>query len=132
MSCTIFENAGVFDGINPDVTEPMYVRVDGNEITEISAQPIRADGADRIDCRKKTLMPGLIDNHVHIYLDSLRLNPPEPPVTYRAQYAQKFLRHILCAALQPSEMSLGVITEWQWRYAIDFLMALVFSTVAYV
>lgn len=95
MSTVVFENAHVFDGISPDVAGPMFVRVDGNEITEVASQPIRTQNAERIDCRGKTLMPGLIDNHVHIYIESLRLHPPEPPITYRAQYAQKFLRHIL-------------------------------------
>jgi imidazolonepropionase-like amidohydrolase len=95
MSCTVFENASVFDGISQEVTQPLFVLVDGNEIKEISARPFKLDGGDRIDCRGKTLMPGMIDNHVHIYLESLKLDPPEPPITYRAQYAQKFLRHIL-------------------------------------
>jgi imidazolonepropionase-like amidohydrolase len=95
MACTVFENATLFDGVNPETPEPSFVLVDGNEIKEVSNHPIQADRADRIDCRNKTLMPGLIDNHVHIYIDSLKVNPPEPPVTYRAQYAQKFLRHIL-------------------------------------
>ena len=95
MSCIVFENARVFDGVSPDAAELMFVRVDGNEITEISALPIKADSAERIDCRGKTLMPGMIDNHVHIYIESLKFAPPEPPITYRAQYAQTFLRHIL-------------------------------------
>jgi len=95
MSCTVFENANVFDGLDPEIKGPMSVLVDGNEIKEISSQPIKANVAERIDCRGKTLMPGMIDNHIHIYLESLKFNPPEPPITYRAQYAQKFLRHIL-------------------------------------
>ena len=92
---TVFENAAVFDGVTPKVANGMFVLVEGNEIKAVSAQPIEADGAERIDCRGKTLMPGLIDNHVHIYIEALNVNPPEPPITYRAQYAQKFLRHIL-------------------------------------
>jgi imidazolonepropionase-like amidohydrolase len=95
MPRIVFDSARVFNGVNPEVTDPMFVLVDGNEIKELSARPIKTDGAIRIDCRGKTLMPGLIDNHVHIYTESLRLGPPEPPITYRAHYAQKFLRHIL-------------------------------------
>lgn len=95
MPSIVFENANVFDGLSPDIKGPLSVRIDGNEIKEISERPIKADGADRIDCRGKTLMPGMIDNHIHIYIESLHLTPPEPPITYRAQYAQKFLRHIL-------------------------------------
>src|SRR5262245_47066137 len=95
MSCIVFENASVFDGVTANVTDPMFVRVEDNEIKEISARPIKSDEADRIDCRGKTLMPGLIDNHVHAYWESLQVNQPEPPMTYRAQYAQKYLRHTL-------------------------------------
>src|SRR5882762_5952687 len=95
MSGTVFENASVFDGLNPEASSPVFVLVEGNEIKEISARRIKADSAERLDCRGKTLMPGLIDNHVHIYIESFRLSPPEPPITYRAHYAQKFLRHIL-------------------------------------
>ncbi|MGH8209509.1 MAG: amidohydrolase family protein, partial [Steroidobacteraceae bacterium] len=94
-SHVLFENATVFDGVRPKVIEGTFVLVAGNEIKEVSAQPITAEGAERVDCRGKTLMPGLIDNHVHIYAESLNITPPEPPITYRAQYAQKFLRHIL-------------------------------------
>ena len=93
MSSIIFENVSVFDGINPEAWESMCVLVHGNEIKEVSATPLKVEGAESIDCRGQTLMPGMIDNHVHIYLESLNLNPPEPPITYRAQYAQKFLRH---------------------------------------
>jgi imidazolonepropionase-like amidohydrolase len=95
MACSVFENATLFDGVNSEAAEPFFVLVDGNEIKEISDRPIKTDTADRIDCRHKTLMPGLIDNHVHVYWESLQANTPEPPATYRAQYAQKFLRHIL-------------------------------------
>ncbi|MGH8314828.1 MAG: hypothetical protein ACRETU_06715, partial [Steroidobacterales bacterium] len=87
MSLTVFENASVFDGENPEVRDGVSVLVDAHLIREVSARPIRMDGAERIDCRGKVLMPGMIDNHVHIYLESLKVNPPEPPITYRAQYA---------------------------------------------
>ena len=85
MSRTIFENANVFDGVSPKITGPRHVLVEGRENNEVSEQPLRLDGAQRIDCRGKTLMPGLIDCHVHIYIESLKIGPPEPPVTYRAQ-----------------------------------------------
>lgn len=91
----VFENARLFDGVSPETVGPAFVMVEGNEIKQVSSQPIRSEGAQRIDCRGRTLMPGLIDGHVHIYWDSLQVTRPEPPITYRAQYAQKYLRYIL-------------------------------------
>lgn len=95
MDCVLFENATLFDGHSPETPDGMFVRVEGNRIKEVSDRPLHAAGADRIDCSGKTLMPGLIDNHVHIYGESLKLGPPEPPITYRAQYARQYLSHIL-------------------------------------
>jgi imidazolonepropionase-like amidohydrolase len=95
MSSTVFENARVFDGVHSQTQEGAFVWVEGNEIKEVATRAPRAEGAERIDCRGKTLMPGLIDNHVHIYTESLKLTPHEPPITYRAQYAQRFLRDAL-------------------------------------
>jgi imidazolonepropionase-like amidohydrolase len=94
-SRTLFENAAVFDGVTPKVATGMSVLVQGGEIKEVSPRGLKAEGAERIDCTGKIVMPGMIDNHVHIYIESLHINPPEPPITYRAQYAQKFLRHML-------------------------------------
>lgn len=94
MSRILFENATVFDGLTPQLREGMCVLVEGSEITRVAPDPIPAEGAERVDCRGKFLMPGLIDNHIHIYSDSIHVTP-ESPITYRAQYAQKFLRHIL-------------------------------------
>ncbi|HET8883458.1 MAG TPA: amidohydrolase family protein [Solimonas sp.] len=95
MDTILFENATLFDGVSADTPDGMFVLVEGQHIREVSERPIRNDRAQRIDCSGRTLMPGLIDNHVHIYGESLKVQPPEPPITYRAQYAQKFLRHIL-------------------------------------
>lgn len=95
MSLVLFEGVNLFDGVSPEVKGSMSVLVNGNSIAEVSAQPIKSAGAERVDGRGKTLMPGLIDNHVHIYIESLKIGPPDPPMTYKAQYAQKFMRHIL-------------------------------------
>lgn len=95
MPCTLFEHATLFDGATLEVIESAFVLVEGNVIKEVSDRAIKVEAAERVDCRGRTLMPGLIDNHVHIYIESLKIGPPEPPITYRAQYAQRFLRHSL-------------------------------------
>ncbi|MDR3494443.1 MAG: amidohydrolase family protein [Ancalomicrobiaceae bacterium] len=66
MQSYIFENARLLDGSVDDGEHDRFVRVAGNVIEEVSDRPIKDSNAYRIDLRGKTLMPGLIDCHVHI------------------------------------------------------------------
>jgi len=94
MTGILFENTSLFDGVSAETPDGMFVLVEGKHIAEVSDRPINAPVAERIDCSGQTLMPGLIDNHVHIYIDAARLEW-NPPITYRAHYAHKFLSYIL-------------------------------------
>lgn len=65
---TLFQNVRIFDGQS---AAPMNVLVRGNVIEKISAQPIPTDlrgDTKTIDGAGPTLMPGLIDNHVHLLM----------------------------------------------------------------
>lgn len=63
----LFRNARIFDGKSGRVTGPMDVLVEGNTIARMSAEAIVAPaGGTVVDAAGRTLMPGLIDNHVHL------------------------------------------------------------------
>lgn len=62
----LFTNVNIFDGKSDTLTEGMSVLVEGNLIKKIAKGNIEADGATVIDGGGRTLMPGLIDSHVHI------------------------------------------------------------------
>jgi imidazolonepropionase-like amidohydrolase len=66
MESYIFENARIVDSSVEDGLHDRFVRIAGNLIEEVSDKPIKDSNARRIDLRGKTLMPGLIDCHVHI------------------------------------------------------------------
>lgn len=68
----VFTNVRVFDGTSDRLSPPTDVLVRGNVIAAIGkdAEPSAAD-AVVIDGRGRTLMPGLIDNHVHMMFNSL-------------------------------------------------------------
>lgn len=68
----VFENVRVFDGKSATLTSPLHVLVEGNLIKKISATTIAVEnGVTRINGAGKTLMPGLIDVHVHLTFGAL-------------------------------------------------------------
>ena len=66
----IFENARLLDGTSPEGEHDRFVHVEGGLIREVSDRPIADGGARRIDLKGRTLMPGLIDCHVHVIANS--------------------------------------------------------------
>lgn len=70
----LFTNVNVFDGKSPALAKGMNVLVEGGMIKTIGAEAIDApEGATVIDGAGKTLMPGLIDAHVHIFMTASTL-----------------------------------------------------------
>ncbi len=63
---TLFTNVHVFDGRNAERIENASVLIEGNLIKTISTESIDAPGAQVIDGGGRTLMPGLIESHVHL------------------------------------------------------------------
>ncbi|SLN35858.1 hypothetical protein PSA7680_01698 [Pseudoruegeria aquimaris] len=63
---TLFTNVRVFDGRSDGLTGLTNVLVEGELIKEISPAADAAPDVPRIDGAGRTLMPGLIDNHVHL------------------------------------------------------------------
>lgn len=92
---TIFENANVFDGESAETKEGMSVLVEDDRIREVSDRGIEAAAADRIDCAGRTLMPGMIDCHVHVHAATLQLDREGGLPTYYAHHAARFLRNVL-------------------------------------
>jgi len=68
----LFTDVRVFDGTSDTLSAPTNVLVRGNVIAEIGedAEATAPDGVV-IDGRGRTLMPGMIDNHVHMMFNSL-------------------------------------------------------------
>jgi imidazolonepropionase-like amidohydrolase len=96
MTALLFKNARVFDGTNADCAEGMQVRVADGLIQEISAKPIAAPGARVIDAGGRTVMPGLIDAHLHAYCSDVSMQKidaiGEP---YRTAHGVRMLGHAL-------------------------------------
>lgn len=96
MAQIILENARIFDGESADCAEGMSVLVEDGTIREVSDRPIKADDALRIDVSGKTLMPGLIDLHIHSYFSDLNAKVVDSrDAPYRTAHAVQKLGHAL-------------------------------------
>lgn len=63
---TVFRNARLFDGESDHLREDIDVVVEGNRIVEVAEGRAKVAAAHVIDLAGRTLMPGLIDAHVHL------------------------------------------------------------------
>ncbi|MCX5912174.1 MAG: hypothetical protein NTV04_09605, partial [Deltaproteobacteria bacterium] len=68
MNTLILTNATIIDGTGADPIPHGSLVVEGERIKEIlpGSPGHIPGGAVAIDCRRQTLLPGLIDAHVHI------------------------------------------------------------------
>mgnify|MGYP001026372516 CR=1 FL=1 len=86
----LFENVNVFDGQNEALLLEQNVLVDGNKIVAISSEPF-SDTVEalRIAGKGKTLMPGLIDVHVHMIFTSMTMSELMSPDLNRETISKK-------------------------------------------
>ncbi|MCX5497795.1 amidohydrolase family protein [Kaistia dalseonensis] len=66
MSATLFTGGRFLDPAQDELLDGMDVLVEGGRIVEVSDTPISSSSATRIDLKGRTLMPGLIDCHLHV------------------------------------------------------------------
>jgi imidazolonepropionase-like amidohydrolase len=92
----IFANAAVVDGTLNEPMRDMHVLVEGGRIRAVEGQPIRDARARIFDLKGRTLMPGLIDCHVHVVaaLTNLGQNAMLPDA-YVAVRAGEIMRGML-------------------------------------
>jgi imidazolonepropionase-like amidohydrolase len=96
MAAIILANCAVLDGTQPQRRENHHVLVEGAHIREVSDRPIRSVGGETIDLDGRTLMPGLIDAHVHaLAVDAALARLGERPLTIVAFEAAKVLEGML-------------------------------------
>jgi len=71
----LIENVKLLDYKTQMLTPPKHVLINGNTIQTISTSPIDVQGKNivKINAKGKTLMPGLIDVHVHLVFGALTM-----------------------------------------------------------
>ncbi len=88
MSLTLFKNVHVLDVRAGRLLEDHQVLVENGVIRELADRPLTATSARVIDGGGRTLMPGLIDCHVHVTFSATNLallaQTPNTTLAYRA------------------------------------------------
>lgn len=90
MSVVILKNASVVDVDEGMLLGDRHVVIEGGTIREIETAVPKIDGARTIDLRGATVMPGMIDAHVHVtaYTADFGLLARSSPAYVAAQAAQ--------------------------------------------
>jgi imidazolonepropionase-like amidohydrolase len=96
VSRVLFSNAAVLDVDAGRRLEGQSVLVEDERIVDVSAGEIRAPGAQHLDVGGRTLMPGLIDAHVHVSITTMNLaSMASRPATLVALEAGRVLEGML-------------------------------------
>jgi imidazolonepropionase-like amidohydrolase len=67
-SAVVLHAARLLDVESGHITTPGEILIEGHEIKEVGAKVAHPSGAEIIDLGDATLLPGLIDAHVHLFL----------------------------------------------------------------
>lgn len=88
MSTFLIRHGHVLDPVQGVLLENHEVLIEDGVVREVSAQPIQSASAQVIDAAGRTVMPGLIDCHVHVVFSQINLGllagAPQVTVALRA------------------------------------------------
>jgi imidazolonepropionase-like amidohydrolase len=73
MASYVFHGGKFLDPRKTELQDEIEVLIEDDRVKEVSDRPISAASANRVDLRGRTLMPGLIDAHIHIFLAEVNL-----------------------------------------------------------
>ena len=113
MTERIFHGGRFLDPRQDGLLDGIEVCIDGQFVKEVSDGPIRSGVAQRVDLKCKTMMPGLIDAHAHVYLSDMDFRRftelPVSLVTLRAaQTMRQMLRRGFTAVRDVAGGDLGI------------------------
>jgi imidazolonepropionase-like amidohydrolase len=110
-----------FEMLDPERDAPVggfELLVEDDRIREVSDRPLKADGADVVDCGGRTLMPGLIDSHVHVMLSEVYIRQLENvPLTLASARAMVLMRGMLDRGFTSVRDTGGA--DWGIKAAVD-------------
>src|SRR5499425_963152 len=118
MTQFLFKNFQMLDPEHDELRGGHELVVEGERIREVAAKPIKAPAAEAIDCGGRTLMPGLIDSHVHVVLSEVSIPRLENvPLTLMTARAAVLMRGMLDRGFTSVRDTGGA--DWGLKEAVD-------------
>jgi len=118
MSQVLFRGMRLLDPRWDEPRDGYEVLIDGSEIKEVADTPIRSRSAEILDCGGRTLMPGLIDCHAHVFLSEVSLRALESvPLTLMTARAAVLARAMLDRGFTTVRDAGGA--DWGMKQAIE-------------
>jgi imidazolonepropionase-like amidohydrolase len=118
----VFANVRIFDGRGDALIDGRSVFVKEGRIAEVSDRPPNPGDGEVVDGAGRTLMPGLIDLHIHAYASSIDIQRVDRAgEAYRTAHAVRMLGHALdCGFTTVRDIGGG---DWGlWRAIEDGLI----------
>jgi imidazolonepropionase-like amidohydrolase len=113
-----FKNLSLLDPRWNEARAGYEVLVEGDLIKEVSSKPIKAAKARAVDCGKRTLMPGLIDCHVHVFLSEVNIRNLEGvPLTLMTARAADLMKGMIDRGFTTVRDTGGA--DWGIKAAVD-------------
>ncbi len=114
----VFHNAALVDGSGPEPTGIVDVLVADGMIKEVSETRISAKNAVEYDLAGRTIMPGLIDLHMHPFLTNMNLMKlEETPVSLVTAQASVVLKALLDRGFTTIRDAAG--GDWGLQQAVE-------------
>src|SRR5882724_11988759 len=118
MSQLLFRN---FQLLEPEIGALLgghELLVEGDIIREVSDKPIKAEKAGVVDCGGRTMMPGLIDSHVHVMLSEVNIRNLESiPLTLMTARAARLMLAMLNRGFTSVRDTGGA--DWGMKTAVE-------------
>jgi imidazolonepropionase-like amidohydrolase len=113
----LFHGGRFLDPRLDELRDGVEVLVEDGTVTEVAERPI-GSGAQRIDLRGRTLMPGLIDAHIHIMLTEVFLQKlADIPLTLLAAQGAAAMRAVLLRGFTTLRDTGGA--DWGMKAALE-------------
>jgi imidazolonepropionase-like amidohydrolase len=114
----LFRNFRMLDPERDETVGGFELLVEGERIREVSDRPIKSTDAAAVDCGGRTLMPGLIDSHVHVVLSEVFLRTLENvPLTLMTARSMGLIRAMLDRGFTSVRDTGGA--DWGLKAAVD-------------